>query len=260
MELVQFHPTGMLWPEEVAGTLVTEAVRGEGGIRRNAGGISREPMEVAPTAHYSMGGVVVDTDTTATDVEGLFAAGEVTSSLHGANRLGEHSLTEILVFGRRAGEQAARVSTSRDVSIHPRGVISDAAGQVEAMVRKGDELARPMQRAIRDLLWERCGVLRDAAGLERGLEELDVIADGVADVDVSPNEEGWRISATCSICSQRSQRLTSRSAERSLGTRAGAPTNGRIDPCWIHPSAWRSRRDGVRRNRPDGGPAPRSAR
>ena len=260
MELVQFHPTGMLWPEDVAGTLVTEAVRGEGGRLTNADGerymqrydperlelstrdrvalanyteiaegrgslrggvfldvshvpketileklprmyhqfieyemldISREPMEVAPTAHYSMGGVVVDAGTTATDVEGLFAAGEVTSGAHGANRLGGNSLAEILVFGRRAGEQAARVSTSRDASIHPRVVIAEAADEVDAVVRKGDELARPMQRAVRDLMWERCGVLRDAAGLERGLEELEAIADGVADVDVSPNEEGW---------------------------------------------------------------------
>ena len=260
MELVQFHPTGMLWPEDVAGTLVTEAVRGEGGRLTNAdaerfmqrydperlelstrdrvalanyteiaegrggphGGvfldvshvpketilerlprmyrqfieyemldISREPMEVAPTAHYSMGGVVVDADTTATDVEGLFAAGEVTSGVHGANRLGGNSLAEILVFGRRAGEEAARVSTSRDTSIHPRVVIAEAGDEVGAVVRKGDELARPMQRAVRDLMWERCGVVRDADDLDRGLEELETIADGVADVDVSPNEEGW---------------------------------------------------------------------
>jgi succinate dehydrogenase / fumarate reductase flavoprotein subunit len=260
MELVQFHPTGMLWPEDVAGTLVTEAVRGEGGRLTNADGerymerydperlelstrdrvalanyteiaegrggphggvfldvshlpketileklprmyrqfieyqmldISREPMEVAPTAHYSMGGVVVDADTTATDVEGLFAAGEVTSGVHGANRLGGNSLAEILVFGRRAGEHAAGVSTSRDASIRPRAVIAEAADEVAAVVRKGDELARAMQRAVRDVMWERCGVLRDAAGLERGLEELVAIADGVADVDVSPNEEGW---------------------------------------------------------------------
>jgi succinate dehydrogenase / fumarate reductase flavoprotein subunit len=260
MELVQFHPTGMLWPENVAGTLVTEAVRGEGGRLTNADGerymqrydperlelstrdrvalanyteiaegrggphggvfldvshvpkatileklprmyrqfiefemldISRDPMEVAPTAHYSMGGVVVDSDTTATDVEGLFAAGEVTSGVHGANRLGGNSLAEILVFGRRAGQQAAEVSTSRDASIHPRVVVAEAAAQVDAAIRKGDELARPMQRAVRDLMWERCGVLRDAAGLERGIEKLGAIADGVADIDVSPNEEGW---------------------------------------------------------------------
>src|SRR5690606_8329574 len=74
--------------------------------------ISRQPMEVAPTAHYSMGGVVVDPETGATGVEGLFAAGEVTGGLHGANRLGGNSLAEVLVFGRRAGEAAAAHSNA----------------------------------------------------------------------------------------------------------------------------------------------------
>ena len=180
MELVQFHPTGMVAPEEAAGTLVTEAVRGEGGQLYNAdgerfmarydpermelstrdrvalanyteiaegrggpnGGVfldithrrqgrsssrscractasssstrcstsRRAPMEVAPTAHYSMGGIVVDPETHATDVAGLYAAGECTAGLHGANRLGGNSLTETIVFGRRAGEAAAAFS------------------------------------------------------------------------------------------------------------------------------------------------------
>jgi succinate dehydrogenase / fumarate reductase flavoprotein subunit len=260
MELVQFHPTGMLWPDDVAGTLVTEAVRGEGGRLTNANGdrymqrydperlelstrdrvafanyteivegrggphggvfldvshlpkatileklprmyrqfveyemldISREPMEVAPTAHYSMGGVVVDPETTATDVDGLFAAGEVTSGVHGANRLGGNSLAEVLVFGRLAGEHAARLAGSRDASIHPRRVIEEAADEVDRSIRKGDELARPTQRAVRDVMWRFCGVVRDAEGLDRGLAEVDAIADTARNVDVSPNEEGW---------------------------------------------------------------------
>jgi succinate dehydrogenase / fumarate reductase flavoprotein subunit len=153
--------------------------------------ISREPMEVAPTAHYSMGGVVVHPDTTATDVDGLFAAGEVTSGLHGANRLGGNSLAEILVFGRRAGEHSALLAASRDVSIHPRRVIDEAADEVDRLVRKGDELARPMQRAARDVMWQHCGVVRDADGLESGLAELDSIAASAQKVDVSPNQEGW---------------------------------------------------------------------
>jgi succinate dehydrogenase / fumarate reductase, flavoprotein subunit len=176
MELVQFHPTGMILPEEAAGTLVTEAVRGEGGILRNAEGerfmerydperlelstrdrialanyteiaegrgtpaggvlldithldrelvlarlprmyrqfvdlsmldITHTPMEVAPTAHYSMGGVWVDAETHATDVEGLFAVGESATGTHGANRLGGNSLGECLVFGRIVGREAA---------------------------------------------------------------------------------------------------------------------------------------------------------
>lgn len=260
MELVQFHPTGMVTPEDVAGTLVTEAVRGEGGILRNALGerymerydparlelstrdrvalanyteilhgrggpnggvfldvshlarsvileklprmyrqfiehqmldISKEPMEVAPTAHYSMGGVVVDPGTTATDVDGLYAAGEVTAGLHGANRLGGNSLAETLVFGRRAGEHAAKRAASTDISLRPRAVIAAAAGELEALVRPGDELARPMQRAVRDLLWENCGVVRDERGLRRGLGGLRDLHDSLGSVDVSPTEEGW---------------------------------------------------------------------
>ncbi len=260
MELVQFHPTGMVAPEDVAGTLVTEAVRGEGGVLRNSLGerymerydperlelstrdrvalanyteilegrggphggvfldvshlersmileklprmyrqfiehqmldISKQPMEVAPTAHYSMGGVVVDPETTATDLDGLFAAGEATSGLHGANRLGGNSLAETLVFGRRAGEQAAARSASTDVSIRPRAVIAEAADELEALVRPGSELARPMQRAVRDLMWQTCGVVRDEDGLHRGLEGLRDVGAMLDEIDVSPTEEGW---------------------------------------------------------------------
>ena len=260
MELVQFHPTGMLWPEDIAGTLVTEAVRGEGGRLTNTEGerfmerydaerlelstrdrvalanyteiaegrggphggvfldvshlpkatileklprmyrqfveyemldISRDPMEVAPTAHYSMGGVVVEPATTATEIEGLFAAGEVTSGVHGANRLGGNSLAEILVFGRRAGTHAAALAASRDVSIHPRREIEAAADQVASVIRSGSELARPLQRAVRDTMWTTCGVVRNEPGLERGAAGLNAIADSAGDIDVSPNEEGW---------------------------------------------------------------------
>ncbi|MDH4111164.1 MAG: FAD-binding protein [Actinomycetota bacterium] len=260
MELVQFHPTGMVAPEDVAGILVTEAVRGEGGILRNANGerymerydpvrlelstrdrvalanyteilqgrggphggvfldvshldrsaileklprmyrqfiehqmldISKEPMEVAPTAHYSMGGVVVEPGTAATDVDGLYAAGEVTSGLHGANRLGGNSLAETLVFGRRAGEHAAARAASTDISLRPRAVIAAAADELEVLVRPGHELARPMQRAVRDLLWETCGVVRDEQGLRRALDGLRDLSDSLGDVDVSPTEEGW---------------------------------------------------------------------
>jgi succinate dehydrogenase / fumarate reductase, flavoprotein subunit len=300
MELVQFHPTGMLWPEEVAGTLVTEAVRGEGGRLTNAEGerymrrydperlelstrdrvalanyteiaegrsgphggvfldvshlpkttileklprmyrqfveyemldISREPMEVAPTAHYSMGGVVVDPETTATDVDGLFAAGEVTSGLHGANRLGGNSLSEVLVFGRRAGEHAAQLAASRDVSIHPRRVVDEAADQVDRFVQKGDELARPMQRAVRDMMWRSCGVLRDAAGLERGLAEVDAIAEAAGEADVSPNEEGWAdlghlFDLRAALLTARATLLGARAREESRGAHRRADFPG----------------------------------
>ena len=260
MELVQFHPTGMVAPEEAAGTLVTEAVRGEGGQLKNALGerfmgrydpermelsardrvalanyteiaqgrggpnggvfldishlgkdvileklprmyrqflelqmldISQQPMEVAPTAHYSMGGVVVDPETHATDVAGLYAAGEIAAGLHGANRLGGNSLAETVVFGRRAGEAAARYSASRDVALRARDVVRAADQELSGFIRHGRQFARPLQRALRDTMWETCGVVRDQAGLQRGLERLAELRGLAADVDVRPTSEGY---------------------------------------------------------------------
>jgi succinate dehydrogenase / fumarate reductase flavoprotein subunit len=260
MELVQFHPTGMVTPEQAAGTLVTEAVRGEGGHLKNALGerfmarydpqrmelsardrvalanyteitqgrggpnggvfldithlskdtileklprmyrqflelqmldISQQPMEVAPTAHYSMGGVVVDPQTHATDVAGLYAAGEVTAGLHGANRLGGNSLAETVVFGRRAGEAAARYSASRDMALRARDVVRAADQELSSSVRHGSEFARPLQRALRDTMWETCGVIRDQEDLERGLDRVAELRELAADVDVRPTSEGY---------------------------------------------------------------------
>jgi succinate dehydrogenase / fumarate reductase flavoprotein subunit len=260
LELVEFHPTGMVAPEEAAGTLVTEAVRGEGGRLLNSSGerfmerydarrmelstrdrvalanyteivegrggphggvfldishrgkdfilerlprmyrqfieyqlidISTTPMEVAPTAHYTMGGLVVDPETHATDVGGLFAAGECASGLHGANRLGGNSLTETIVYGRRAGTAAAALAQSSDVGIHPRAAIRDASDELDGLVHNGTELARAAQREVRDLLWEHCGVVRNESSLLTGLQRLDGVRGAIADIDVRPSEEGW---------------------------------------------------------------------
>jgi succinate dehydrogenase / fumarate reductase flavoprotein subunit len=260
MELVQFHPTGMVHPEEAAGTLVTEAVRGEGGRLTNALGerfmerydperlelssrdrvslanyteisagrggphggvfldishrpkayiaeklprmyrqfiewqmldISREPMEVAPTAHYSMGGIVVDPETHATDVRGLYAAGECVGGLHGANRLGGNSLGEALIAGKRAGEAAAAFSLEREVFSRSRRAIDEALDELDELTRPGEELGRPLQRRLRDLMWERCGVVRSEEGLGEGLRELASIRDAARNVDVRPGAEGW---------------------------------------------------------------------
>ena len=260
MELVQFHPTGMVAPEDAAGTLVTEAVRGEGGNLTNALGerfmarydpermelsardrvalanyteitqgrggpnggvfldithlgkdeilerlprmyrqfleyqmldISQQPMEVAPTAHYSMGGVVVDPDTHATDVAGLYAAGEVTAGLHGANRLGGNSLSETVVFGRRAGEAAAGWSASRDLQLRDRRVVRAADEELSGLVRHGRQFARPLQRALRDAMWETCGVVRDQDGLRRGLDRVAELRELAGQVDVRPTSEGY---------------------------------------------------------------------
>jgi succinate dehydrogenase / fumarate reductase, flavoprotein subunit len=260
MELVQFHPTGMVTPEEAAGTLVTEAVRGEGGHLKNALGerfmvrydpermelsardrvalanyteiaegrggpnggvfldithlgkdtileklprmyrqfleyqlldISQQAMEVAPTAHYSMGGVVVDPQTHATDVAGLYAAGEVAAGLHGANRLGGNSLAETVVFGRRAGEAAASYSASRDLQLRDRGTVRAADEALSSCIRPGRQFARPLQRALRDAMWETCGVVRDQAGLRRGLKRIAELGELAREVDVRPTSEGF---------------------------------------------------------------------
>lgn len=261
MELVQFHPTGMVTPEDWAGTLVTEAVRGEGGILLNKDGerfmsrydpqrmelstrdrvalavyteiiqgrgtsnggvyldishrskdfilqklprmyrqfleaqmldISMQPMEVAPTSHYSMGGVVVDPESTATEVRGLYAAGEVTSGLHGANRLGGNSLAETVVFGRRAGEQAALFSQSLRSQLRSQRAIQEAHQDLDSLIHEGKELARPLQRALRNAMWENCGVVRSEERLEHGLKKIAELKSMLGAVDVRPSSEGYR--------------------------------------------------------------------
>ena len=261
MELVQFHPTGMVFPEQSAGTLVTEAVRGEGGILRNAEGerfmgrydaarlelstrdrvalanyteiaegrgtehggvlldishldrdvilerlprmyrqfvdlamhdITTTPMEVAPTAHYSMGGVRVDAETHETDAAGLFAVGECAAGVHGANRLGGNSLAECLVFGRIVGAAAARSSADLDVQVRDRAAIDEARVEVDSMLaRRGEEFARPLQRALRDLMSERCGVVRSERGLSEGLRGLDEIRERTRALEVRPDIAGY---------------------------------------------------------------------
>ena len=260
MELVQFHPTGMLTPEEMAGTLVTEAVRGEGGrlynrdherfmqrydpqrmelsardrvalaiyteIMEGRGGpnggvfldishrpkdeileklprmyrqfieyqmldISKQPMEVAPTAHYSMGGIAVDPETHATEVVGLYAAGECTSGLHGANRLGGNSLAETIIFGRRAGAASAAYSQESELQRRSRKAVKDAADELHSLIKPGTELARPLQRALRNLMWEHCGVVRDETRMRDGLRRLGELTDAAQTVDIRPGEEGW---------------------------------------------------------------------
>jgi succinate dehydrogenase / fumarate reductase, flavoprotein subunit len=240
MELVQFHPTGMVRPEENAGTLVSEAARGEGGILLNSLGerfmekydpqrmelstrdrvalaiyteiiegrggpnggvfldvsgqgrhtieeklprmmqqfeeflhvdITSEPMEVAPTAHYSMGGTIVEPETGATDVKRLYAAGEVTSGLHGANRLGGNSLAETVVFGRRAGEAAAAAYRGRSVRGPSESTVRFANDEIDGMTNTPTNDVRRLE-ALRDVMWEHCGVVRDEKRLREGLKKL----------------------------------------------------------------------------------------
>ena len=261
MEMVQFHPTGMVIPEEMAGTLVTEAVRGEGGKLVNSEGerfmknydsermelstrdrvamanyteivegrgspnggvyldishkgkdfiieklprmyrqfldtlmidISKSPMEVSPTAHYSMGGIVVSPEEHWTGVEGLFAAGEVTAGLHGANRLGGNSLAEILIFGKRAGSAASKRSKEIDVHIRSKKIIEQAHENLNSTIKNGSEVARPLQRALRNIMWEYGGVVKSEERLNKGLSELEDLKVASQDLDVRPDSEGYQ--------------------------------------------------------------------
>ncbi len=258
MEFVQFHPTGMTSPDHMAGTLVTEAVRGEGGRLHNQNGerfmsrydlarmelstrdqvalanyteimegrggpnggvyldithlseetilekipvvhrtflealgldISKKPMEVSPTAHYTMGGVVVDPETLSTNVMGLFAVGEVTTGLHGANRLGGNSLTETLVFGKRAGESAAENSRTNGISSLPTRVFYASLDESDTLSIQGKDPSL-LFNVLRDVMWTHCGVIRDGSGLQLGLEKVIELKEAINRSGVNPTEEG----------------------------------------------------------------------
>lgn len=261
-ELVQFHPSGILEPENAAGTLVSEAARGEGGMLRNALGerfmarydpqrmelstrdrvalaayteiqegrgtenggvwldvshlprevilerlprvyqtlmetqmldITREPIEIAPTAHYSMGGVWVRPEDHSTDVDGLYAIGEASSGLHGANRLGGNSLIELLVFGRLVGQAAADYSANLSAQTRSADAIAQARGEVDRLLSAdGHENVRALQRAIRDMMTECAGVVRSEEGLQEGLARLDEIEARMENVGIHPDIAGFQ--------------------------------------------------------------------
>lgn len=302
MEYVQFHPTGMVWPPSVRGILVTEGVRGEGGVLRNSEGrrfmfddipdlyanqtasdpeegwrytqgdkdarrppelltrdhvarcivreiregrgsphggvfldiawireklkdgpahirrklpsmyhqfkelagidITAEPMEVGPTTHYVMGGVRVDGETQMSRVPGLFAAGECAGGLHGANRLGGNSLSDLLVFGKRAGQYAAAFASE-----NPRGDLAAAESEqtesasAEALAPFDDpdggaEAVNPyaIQSELQDLMQDRVGIVRNQELLESGLEGVLALRERSAGVRVDGNRSwnpGW---------------------------------------------------------------------
>ncbi|GAC1639446.1 MAG: fumarate reductase/succinate dehydrogenase flavoprotein subunit [Candidatus Dormibacteraceae bacterium] len=243
MEMVQFHPTGMVWPSGVRGILVTEGVRGEGGVLRNKDGerfmerydrermelssrdvvarainsevlagrgsphggafldishkspefiksklpsmyeqflklakvdITKQAMEVAPTIHYAMGGVRVEAETGASTVPGLYAAGEVASGLHGANRLGGNSLSDLLVFGKRAGEAAAAVARSGAPApeIDPSQVEEAIAELMAPFDRPAGENPYHLQAEIQDVMSVHAPIVRDGPGLQAGLDKI----------------------------------------------------------------------------------------
>ncbi len=295
MEYIQFHPTGMVWPPSVAGILVTEGVRGEGGVLKNSEGerfmfgdipdnyksstadnpeegwkytqgdkecrrppelltrdhvarcivreikegrgsphggvfldiawikekianaeahikkklpsmyhqfkelagldITKEPMEVGPTTHYVMGGVRVDGDTQMSTVPGLFAAGECAAGLHGANRLGGNSLSDLLVFGKRAGGYAAKFSKDEgDVSINQSQIDDAAAWALAFFESKGNENAFMVQAEMQVDMQDLAGIVRKEDELSQVIEKLKTYDKRASGVVVANNREfnpGW---------------------------------------------------------------------
>jgi succinate dehydrogenase / fumarate reductase flavoprotein subunit len=266
MEMVQFHPTGMVWPPGVRGILVTEGVRGEGGILRNANGerymerydpekmelstrdvvaranytevtegrgsehggvyldithlgydgimkklptmheqflkladidIAREPMEVFPTVHYTMGGIKVDSETCATNVSGLFAAGECAGGLHGANRLGGNSLSDLLVFGRRAGLGVAEYveQSTHSTEIEEREIRTEIERVLEPLEKTdGDESPYLMQQELQAAMMEHANLMRNEESLKEGLGKVLALKDRLPNVKVGGTRlfnPGW---------------------------------------------------------------------
>jgi succinate dehydrogenase / fumarate reductase flavoprotein subunit len=246
MEMIQFHPTGMVFPPGVKGLLVTEGVRGEGGILLNSQGerfmqryspkkmeldardivaranyaeimagratphggvyldithkgadfikrklpsmykqymdfagvdITREKMEVAPTVHYQMGGIRVDPETTATNVPGLFASGEVASGLHGANRLGGNSLADILVFGKRSGDGASVYAKSVSMGKIDESDVSREIERVESLVGKEGTNPHSIASKLEDAMSEYVGIIRNEENLKKALGIIRELQD-----------------------------------------------------------------------------------
>ena len=266
MEFVQFHPTGMVWPPGVQGILVTEAVRGEGGVLRNKDGerfmerydpkkmelstrdvvarsiytevregrgtehggafldishkpadyvkrklpsmyhqfleladvdITKEPMEVGPTCHYMMGGIRVDAETAQTSIPGLFAAGEAAVGLHGANRLGGNSLSDLLVFGRRAGLAAAEHAKGNDLPPIDSSQIEEAAQQMLAPFERPEgDSPYVIHDDLQSIMQNLVGIFRDEQDLRSALSQLDELKARAARVRVEGSRlfnPGWHL-------------------------------------------------------------------
>jgi succinate dehydrogenase / fumarate reductase flavoprotein subunit len=267
MEFVQFHPTGMVWPPGVQGILVTEAVRGEGGILRNKVGerfmerydpkkmelstrdvvaraiytevkegrgtehggayldishkpaeyvkkklpsmyhqfkeladvdITKGPMEVGPTCHYMMGGIRVDAETAQSTVPGLFAAGEAAAGLHGSNRLGGNSLSDLLVFGRRAGLAAAEHAKRTSAASIDDAQIEQAEKELLApFSNSGTESPYAVHRDLQEVMQNLVGIYRTDEDLKKALVELEKLKERAAKASVEGSRlfnPGWHLS------------------------------------------------------------------
>ena len=157
--------------------------------------ITKEPMEVGPTTHYVMGGVRVDADTQMSNVPGLFAAGECAAGLHGANRLGGNSLSDLLVFGKRAGEYAARFASENAApSLDPEQVAAAERHSLAPFANDGGEGPYKVQEDLQELMQNQVGIVRTEDDLASALEQIEALKERAANVAVTGNREynpGW---------------------------------------------------------------------
>ena len=154
--------------------------------------ISKEPMEVAPTAHYSMGGIYVTPGKHSTNVSGLFAAGEVAGGLHLANRLGGNSLAEILIFGQKAGKAASDYSKNLRNHIRSQNEIKKSHENINCKIGNRKELLTPLQYELSEILWKHCGVVKDGVKLTEGLEKLNALKRRSKDVDIRIEDNNYQ--------------------------------------------------------------------
>jgi succinate dehydrogenase / fumarate reductase flavoprotein subunit len=306
MEFVQFHPTGMVWPPGVQGILVTEAVRGEGGVLRNKLGerfmekydpkrmelstrdvvarsiytevkegrgtehggayldisqkpaeyvkkklpsmyhqfkeladvdITKGPMEVGPTCHYVMGGIRVDAETAESSVPGLFAAGEAAAGLHGANRLGGNSLSDLLVFGRRAGLAAARHAKQVSASSIDDSQIEQSEKELlSPFSNTGAESPYAVHRDLQEFMQNLVGIFRTEEDLKKALAELEKLKARAAKAGVEGSRlfnPGWHLSYDLKSMLTVSEAVThsalARKESRGAHSRIDYPN---LDPVW----------------------------
>jgi succinate dehydrogenase / fumarate reductase flavoprotein subunit len=182
--------------------------------------ITAQPMEVGPTTHYMMGGVRVDGDSQMSSVPGLFAAGEVAAGLHGANRLGGNSLSDLLVFGKRAGEYAARFAGEGAM---PRVNESEAEVAVREALAPFDRAANgamgafQIQHELQDFMQDLVGIVRNEADMQRALERIAQLAGAASRVAVSGHREynpGWHTALDLRCMLTVSEAITRAALER----------------------------------------------
>jgi succinate dehydrogenase / fumarate reductase flavoprotein subunit len=155
--------------------------------------ITEEPMEVAPTAHYAMGGIEVDFETAQTQVDGLYAVGECTAGVHGANRLGGNSLIETVVFGQVAGNHIAETLGSRtSPSLSDAAVRDRVATQDTLAAAEGTHTPAEIVDQLRGLMWQHAGILRDEDGLLNGLRKLQRLRTDAEDLQVQADRTSRR--------------------------------------------------------------------